>query len=649
MSARARTLAVVAAAVAVGLAYRLLVLRGLLGRLRGDHAVVALMAKHITEGHHYIFYWGQNYMGSLEPYTIAALVRLFGLSDAVVMTGPLLWGLVHLLTFYPLGRLLYDRAVGAVTLVAAALAPPLLALWHVEPRGGYAEGLALGQLALVIGIWLARDRPRDWGTGPALALGVVAGLGFWTNLLVVDYLVPACVLLLSRDPSAPLRRHTWVALAGFGLGSLPLWVHTVAQGFSTFAIIGGRDGHVSVARNALHLCSQEGPVVLGVARLDGFGGLVGGSAGIAAAAVMIAGIAWSTWRARHGLLDLVRPSRTAPGGEICVLLLATVLCLYLPTHFATWNAPRYLLPAYAGILPLLAAAGVDLWRRSRLAATLATLFVAGVVSAGARAYLVALAAPDLYGDRLGRVLQLLATERVRQGFANYDEAFLLTYRSNERSLMLEREMHRYPHEEIADWRPDAVLVRREFAAALQDAFTALDCAFEHRDVGTYTLFYRIHPRHQTAPIADRSAWTATASDAPENAHFAIDGDLETRWGSARPQSPGIWFEVDLAGETEVSGVVLRSGRFGHDTPRAIRVETRAEDGVWSPAVALDVPAVGLVLSNGAIDLRSEATIEVGFSPRAARAIRISLAAADRKWDWSIVDLAVKEARPASAR
>jgi 4-amino-4-deoxy-L-arabinose transferase-like glycosyltransferase len=649
VSARARTLAVIAAAVAAGLAYRLLVLRGLLGRLRGDHAVVALMAKHIAEGRHYVFYWGQDYMGSLEPYTIAALARLFGLSDAVAMTGPLLWGVVHLLTFYPLGRLLYDRAVGRATVVAAALAPPLLALWHVEPRGGYAESLALGQLALVIGIWLARDRPRDWGTGPALALGVVAGLGFWTNLLVVDYLVPALILLFSRDPHAPLRRHTWVALAGFGLGGLPLWVHNLAHGFSTFAIVGGGGGHVSVAGNALHLFSQEGPVLLGVRRLDGFGDLVGGSAGIAGAAVMIAGIAWSTWRARRGLLDLVRPSRTAPGGEICTVLLATVLCLYLPTRFATWNAPRYLLPAYGGILPLLAAAGVDLWRRSRLAAALATLLVAGVVGAGAWAYLEALAAPDLYGDRLGLVLQLLATEGVRQGFADYDEALLLTYRSNERSVMLEREMHRYPYEEIADWRPDAVLARHEFAAALPAAFTALDCAFERRDVGIYTLFYRIHPRHPTAPIADRSAWTATASDAPENAHFAIDGDLATRWGSARPQSPGIWFEVDLGGETEVGGVVLRSGRFGTDTPRAIRVETRAEDGVWSPAVALDAPAIGLVLSNGAIDLRREATIEVGFSPRAARAIRISLAAADRKWDWSIAELAVKEARPASAR
>jgi hypothetical protein len=388
-------------------------------------------------------------------------------------------------------------------------------------------------------------------------------------------------------------------------------------------------------------------VLLGVARLDGVQRLVGGSVGIAAAAVIIAGIVWSSWRARRGLLDLVRPSPKAPGGEVCLLLLATtVLCFNLPTRLPTFNAPRYLLPAYGGILPLVAAAGVDLWRRSRLSAVLATLFVAGVVGTGARAYLEALAVPDyLYGHHLDPILQLLATEHVRQGFADYNEALLLTYRSNERSVMLERGMHRYPDKEIADWRPDAVLARHQLAAALPAAFAALDCAFERRDVGTYTLFYRIHPRYPTAPIPDRSAWTVTASDAPQDAYFAIDGDLETRWGSARPQSPGMWFEVDLGGKTEVGGVVLRSGRFGHDTPRAIRVETRGEDGVWSPAVALDKPVIGLVLSNGTIDLRSEATIEVGFSPRAARAIRISLTAADRKWDWSIVELAVKEARP----
>jgi hypothetical protein len=440
-----------------------------------------------------------------------------------------------------------------------------------------------------------------------------------------------------------------VALAGFGLGSLPLWAHNLAHGFSTFTSVSSEGGGVSVERNALDLFSRQGPVLLGVARLDGLGNLVGGSAGIAAAAVMIGGIAWSAWRARRGLLDLLRPSRTPPGGEICALLLATVLCLYLPTRFATWNTPRYLLPAYGGILPLLAAAGVELWRRSRLAAALATLLVAGVVGTGARAYLAALAVPDLYEGRIGLVLELLASVGVRQGFADYDEALLLTYRSNERVMMIERQMHRYPREEIAEWRPDAVLARDELAVALPTALAALDCTFERRKVSIYTLFYRIHPRHRTTPIADRSAWTVTASDAPENARFAIDGDLDTRWGSARPQAPGIWFEVDLGGETEVGGVVLRSGRFGQDTPHAIRVETRIEAGAWSPAVALDGPAIGLVLSNGAIDLRSEATIEVGFSPRAARAIRISLAAADRKWDWSIAELWVKEAAPASAR
>src|SRR5579864_5131591 len=68
----------------------------LLARIEGlldhDQGVVGLMALDIATGRRWpIFFDGQRYMGALEPYTAAALVKLFGHSPAVVALAPLLF------------------------------------------------------------------------------------------------------------------------------------------------------------------------------------------------------------------------------------------------------------------------------------------------------------------------------------------------------------------------------------------------------------------------------------------------------------------------------------------------------------------------------------------------------------------------------
>ena len=52
------------------------------GVIAGDEAEVGLQAEHILHGEHPIYYYGQPYMGSLEMYLIAGIIRL---------TGPFVW------------------------------------------------------------------------------------------------------------------------------------------------------------------------------------------------------------------------------------------------------------------------------------------------------------------------------------------------------------------------------------------------------------------------------------------------------------------------------------------------------------------------------------------------------------------------------
>ena len=70
-----------------------------------DHGVVYLMAKHMAEGRDFpAFFYGQPYMGSLEPACGALMCRLFGVSSFQVCLGTVLAGIALLPLLYMWGR-----------------------------------------------------------------------------------------------------------------------------------------------------------------------------------------------------------------------------------------------------------------------------------------------------------------------------------------------------------------------------------------------------------------------------------------------------------------------------------------------------------------------------------------------------------------
>ena len=59
-----------------------------------DTSVVALMARHMAHGTDWpVFFYGQAYMGSLEPAGSALLMRLFGDGGFALTMGPVLFSL----------------------------------------------------------------------------------------------------------------------------------------------------------------------------------------------------------------------------------------------------------------------------------------------------------------------------------------------------------------------------------------------------------------------------------------------------------------------------------------------------------------------------------------------------------------------------
>jgi 4-amino-4-deoxy-L-arabinose transferase-like glycosyltransferase len=233
---------VAALLLALAAIYRLILLARGWPALDSDEAVIGLMARHILQGDRPTFFWGQNYMGPFEAYVAAALFALFGSSPFLLGLSALLLTLGFLATVYFLGRAAFGPAVGLLGLAWLVLSPPFFTLRQLAPIGGYQELLLLGGLIL-LAVWsrlrLPNARPASrtgWLRCIAFyaAIGLLAGLGLWSDLLIAPVLLVAGGALLLG------RRRELLSLAGVALllaflvGAWPYISFNLATGNATY-------------------------------------------------------------------------------------------------------------------------------------------------------------------------------------------------------------------------------------------------------------------------------------------------------------------------------------------------------------------------------------------------------------------------------
>ncbi|HXL36589.1 MAG TPA: hypothetical protein VN954_05245 [Ktedonobacteraceae bacterium] len=168
------------------------------GVIAGDEAEVGLQAEHILHGEHPIYYYGQPYMGSLEMYLIAGIIRLTGPFVWAARIEPLIISLILVSITWFFSRALADSAhlsprvkmlfIVIATLVAA-FAPLYDTVEELRTTGGYVEAFTIMLWMLY---WAFRLTQR-WHAGASareLALrwagiGFLIGFGFWIDPLVV--------------------------------------------------------------------------------------------------------------------------------------------------------------------------------------------------------------------------------------------------------------------------------------------------------------------------------------------------------------------------------------------------------------------------------------------------------------------------------
>lgn len=217
-----------------------------------DESTMGLMALHIVQkGEHPTFFYGQDYMGSLEAYIAAAMFRLFGPSTFSLRLALIFLFVLFLVSMYYLASLLYTKKLALATLVLLSLGSDALLQRELEAIGGYPETILFGTLAFLLASWLAlslnhdlAQRKRRLRFAAYSLWGLVVGLGIWSDLLILPFVFTAGLILIVF---CWREWRTWVPLCivlGLVIGALPFILYNISAnpGWDTFSVV-SRIGH----------------------------------------------------------------------------------------------------------------------------------------------------------------------------------------------------------------------------------------------------------------------------------------------------------------------------------------------------------------------------------------------------------------------
>ena len=251
-----------------GVGYRLALLFADVPPTNSDEATMGLAALHIARGEGFpVWFYGQAYMGTLEAYLAAPLVALAGPSVLVLRLPTLaLYALFLLLSWRLTRRLGGDRWYALLVVAVLALGADRVVKNQLIAGGGYPElnpaGAALALLTVGLCVSGPGARLPRWA-----AWGLISGVLFWVDPLILPYVLTLGVLLVARRRRELAGRAGLVLAGALLLGAAPMLVDSIRHGRNpvTAVLAAGGSGAAADWADRLH-----GALVLGPPLAMGF-------------------------------------------------------------------------------------------------------------------------------------------------------------------------------------------------------------------------------------------------------------------------------------------------------------------------------------------------------------------------------------------
>ena len=171
-----------------------------------DEAIFGLMALDIAKGEYVPTVYGTRHLGSIESYIAAFNFAILGPDVLPFRAASLLLMLLFFLAQAWYVRRSWGTWAALIGLGFAAVPGFHILSWTHQPIGAYAALLLLGTLILILA---RRIGSESRGSAIAiLAMGLVIGLGLWSNQMILTYVIAAAFPLFSNSTEwGRLRRR----------------------------------------------------------------------------------------------------------------------------------------------------------------------------------------------------------------------------------------------------------------------------------------------------------------------------------------------------------------------------------------------------------------------------------------------------------
>lgn len=300
-----------------------------------DDATMGLMAKHIlSRGELPIFFWGQSYMGTIEAYLGALMFAALGVSEFALKCGLIALYAGFMGVMYLLLARLYNRVWALIGLALLALGSDAMLYHQLNAYGGYLETIFFGALMILLASWLAHGagplRRRRWGF---FGWGLAAGLGIWSDPLVLPFVALSALLILVMRWRELRSRLALLAILGLLVGVSP-WIVYLATAPSldvakSFLQHGNLPTRVMSTTGAQPATRAAGPSPLAELRDQALGVIViaiPDDTGVAALCPLPIGKAWppQSWT---GAMAGACVATRAVWGSVFLALLAVALAI----------------------------------------------------------------------------------------------------------------------------------------------------------------------------------------------------------------------------------------------------------------------------------------------------------------------------------
>jgi hypothetical protein len=487
--------------------WRIIILASGAVSFHSDEAIVGLMARHIIAGHALpTFFYGQPYMGSLDPLLVSLAFRLLGesvLSIRIVQS--ILYLLTIITTMLLTHRITRNDRIAAVTGFLMALPPTLVSLYTTISLGGYGELLIIGNLLLLVGYEIGAGRGKWWHW---LIVGCLAGLGWWTHNLIVVYALPVGLSIILY------RKVSWqgalLALIAFFVCSAPWWIYNVNHDWQSVRFLLGGFQNITTGQSISVTDRLIGFLLLGIP------------------AVLGLRYPWTTsvWTGMFGIfivlvyqLTLMR-SLKYPHTKLLWLMLGSVAIIFVLSSFGVDATGRYLLPMVTALAILGAIGALTLSRSASL--IVISLFIGTNVIGTALALRSVPpgltpqfdAATDFTNTYDDQVIAFLQENGGKYGYATYWVSYRLAFLSKEtiilspqlpyKATMVYTATDRYPaYTSLVEEAERPVFVTAnlpQLDKIIKEKLSVAGIAFQEQHIGPYSVFYAMSQRISPAAL-----------------------------------------------------------------------------------------------------------------------------------------------------